>query len=271
MNTNSSGKSYPSLGEAIAAVNKRTTEVTKISRAWGYTLIDWKGKKRRQLFESRRLAEWRLTEVRLCMIADILHLDILEILVWIHDAQMRAFNDPFECEEAGDWTRFISENLNRFDPEEHPLFESNYYLRKHERLRSIFIDSEETTKRLNTLSKLREHAISIAEERVSEIRLGVDGKWSYDLMQIDGRILTYSYESELCAHNQRVIRCLEIAADILRLDIRKRLEDFEHILMNGYYFPDETPHLGTWWKWLPHRGEVPSLPGNRNYFDLTYF
>jgi hypothetical protein len=56
MNTHSSGNSYPGLGEAIAAVNKRTTDVTKCGRAWGYMLTDWKGKNHQWIFESKRLA-----------------------------------------------------------------------------------------------------------------------------------------------------------------------------------------------------------------------
>lgn len=271
MNTNSSDDPYPNFSEAVAAVHKRTTDVTKHGRAWGYTLVDWQGKKRRQIFESRRLAEWRLTEVRLCIIADILRLDILKILERIHDAQKRAFIDPFQSEEAGDWKKYIPDGLNRYDPEEHPPFEGEFYLRKQERLRSIFFDSEETTKRLNTLRKLREHAISIAEERLSDIRSDTDGNWSFDLMRRDGRALSFKYNSELSAHNHRAIKCLGIAADFLRLDMRKRLDEFDQIIMNGDYCPDETPHLGVWWKWLPYRGEVPRIPGGKNYFDVRQF
>lgn len=245
--------------------------MTKHGRAWGYTLVDWQGKKRRQIFESRRLAEWRLVEVRLCMIADILRLNILEILDRIYDAQKRAFIDPFQSEEAGDWKKYIRDGLNRYDPEEYPPFESEYYLRKQEGSGNIFIESEENGERMNTQNKLRKLAISIAEERVSEIRLDADGKWSFDAMERDGRTFTSKHNTELCAHNQRVIRCLGIAANFLRLDIRNRLDEFEYILMKGYYFPDETPHLGAWWKWLPYRCEVPRLPGDRNYFDVSSF
>lgn len=161
--------------------------------------------------------------------------------------------------------------LNRYDPEEHPPFEGKSYLRKQERLRSIFIDSKETTKRLNTLRKLREHAISIAEERVSDIRFDTDGNWSFDLMRRDGRALSFKYNSELSAHNHRTIKCLGIAADFLRLDMRKRMDEFGPIIMNGDYCPDETPHLGVWWKWLPCRGEVPRIPCDKNYFDVRQF
>lgn len=271
MSTDPSDDPYPNFTEAVAAVHKRTTDVTKYGRAWGYTLVDWQGKKRRQIFESRRLAEWRLTEVRLCMIADILRIDILEILVRIRDAQKRAIIDPFQSEVAEDWRNYIPEGLNPYDPEKQPPFEGEFYLRKQEGSRDIFIDSDENIGRRNTQMKLRKLAISIAEERVSEIRLGADGKWSFDATERDGRCFTTKYDSELCAHNQRAVLCLGIAADFLRLDIRKRLEAFDPILRDGYFLPDVTPHLGVWWKWLPHRMEVPRIPGDRIYFDLSPF
>lgn len=119
--------------------------------------------------------------------------------------------------------------------------------------------------------KLRKLAISIAEERVSDIRSDADGDWSFDLMRRDGRAITFMYKSELSAHNHRAIKCLGIAADFLRLDIRKRLDEFDHIIMNGDHCPDETPHLGAWWKWLQYRGEVPRIPGGKNYFDVRQF
>lgn len=256
------------FSNVINAVNNRTTDVEKFGRSWGYTVIDWRGKKSRQVFASRRLAEWTLTELRLCMLADLLHIDVRESLKEISKFQDAAIVDPIQSPEAGLWTQHVPIPWEEYHPEEDLYFESEFYLKNRDWVDPETLSAENRNYRENIATNMRKLAIAKAEERVSDICECIDGKWYFEFMMKGGVILKFTYANRVIAINERAKYCLYISANILRLDIGKLLDEIDHIIMKSASYPEDTIEMREWWKWLPMPFEVDRLPGNSNYYDV---
>lgn len=260
------------LSEAIKLADERTTDVYKIDYSYGFKITDPTNKTHVVRLESRLLAEWRLVEVHLCLLAAMHNIDIMDALSEVQDGQESAYTDPFHAPRPLFWTYYIPDPIKHCPSDDHMPFEAYDCLRKHEPDRSLelyILNPEYRNARDRIENKIRSHAISKTEERVSDLYQDSEGKWTFDHMLHNGHIFHSKHPNKLSAHNHRAIECLKIAANILRFDIRKQLDDYTYLLMKSDHYPDLAPDLGEWWRWLPVRGEVPRLPGGRDYFDVT--
>ena len=113
----------------------------------------------------------------------------------------------------------------------------------------------------------RKAAFARAMERTSDLYPG-DADWRFCYMWRNGVTLERSYPSRRKAEYELAIIRLGIAADLLRLDIRKMMNCIYDLSQTLDCFPDAVLGMGQWTDWLPMASEVRRTPKGRHYFDV---
>lgn len=113
----------------------------------------------------------------------------------------------------------------------------------------------------------RKAAIARAIERTSDLYHG-DEDWRFSYIWRNGVTLERIYPSRRKAEYELAIIRLGIAADLLRLDIRKTMNYIYDLSQTLNSFPDDVPDMGLWTNWLPLASEVRRTPKGRQYFDV---